>query len=588
MNISAIYHISSDNFCYPLDENRLLIKLQTGNDAVSAELVWGDPFEAGLFVSDAGWEGEHLMMENTARLKNHKLWQAVVVPKFKRCRYYFIIHTCGETVYYIESGFQTKEQFSSYRGRRQDFFFPWMNSSDIIRPAQWVNDAVWYQIFPDRFCSSGKNSGAKFRKWAGPDHKVSNANLYGGDLPGVTSRLDYLHDLGVTGIYFTPINKSPSNHKYNTADYEKIDEDFGTEEDIKTLVREAHKRGIRVMLDGVFNHSGTDFAPWQDVLKNGRESKYFDWFMINKYPFSKIGGKAHRGEYYSFAFVDGMPKLDTNNKETADYIISVCRRWVEEYDIDALRLDVADELSHEFNKRLRRELFAIKPDFYICGEVWHNALAWLRGDEYDSVMNYSLQENIESFWRNPEMTADDFAYGVSECFNRYSDQTCSVMFNLLDSHDTMRLITRCEGDENAFYQELCAMFTLNGSVCFYYGTEVRLEGGHDPDCRRCMPWKEIDRGDYDDRIAEMKKLITMRRSIPELRRGRLRFVDSGRSRVIIYEKYGCDSENVYRVVLNCSSAPYELEDVGEVIYSRGLSGKILSAGGLIVFKKEES
>ncbi len=582
MNLSAVYHISTDNYCYPLDDNRLRIKLHTGNDVDSVTLVWGDPFDAGLFGSDMGWNGTHTEMEHSSRLLRHKVWEATVEPKFKRCRYFFILKSGKEEFYYIESGFETPGQFASYKGRRQDFYFPWMNSADIIKPASWINETIWYQIFPDRFCSSGKNTGLKYRKWASPKQTVTNMQLYGGDLKGVESKLDYLKDLGVSGIYFTPLNESTSNHKYNTTDYLKIDEQFGTRDDMISLVKEAHKRGIRVMLDGVFNHSGTDFFAWQDVLKNGHDSKYFDWFMIHKYPFSKLGGKARRNEYYSFAFVDGMPKLNTNNDEVIDYFVDVCRRWVKEYDIDALRLDVANEVSHKFNKKLREALFAIKPDFYIVGEIWHNSLPWLRGDEYDAVMNYSLQETIESFWRNESMTALEFMYGVNECFDRYCEQTGNVMFNLLDSHDTMRLITKCEGDEDAFYQELLTMFTLNGSVCFYYGTEVRLEGGHDPDCRRCMPWKQIEKGDCDDRIAEMKKLISIRRDIPELRCGKLDFVKSGSDRVIVYEK---SSDNkTYRVILNQSGIEYDTGEYKNVVYSRSLDGTALAHGGAAVLE----
>ena len=580
MNLPAIYHTSGGSYCYPMDENRLFIKVKTGKEVTDVILTWGDPFEAGLFGRDVEWKGADVSMCNTARLRDHKIWTAVVEPRYKRCRYYFIVKTLNEKYYYTENGFLTPDQFDNYKGRRQDFFFPWMNSSDIIKPAPWVNDTVWYQIFPERFCSSGRNTGMKFHKWAGPDKKVAYNHFYGGDLKGVESRLDYLKELGVTGIYFTPVNQSVSNHKYDTTDYTKIDEDFGTNEDMKALVKAAHERGIRVMLDGVFNHCGYEFAPWQDVLKNGADSEYADWFMVNTFPLSKKRGMAHRGEYYSFAFADRMPKLNMNNDKVIDHFIDICRDWVKEYDIDAIRLDVADELSHRFNKRLRGAMLELKEDFYICGEMWHDASAWLQGDEYDAVMNYTLQENIESFWRNESFTANDFMYGVYDCMNRYASQTTDVMFNLLDSHDTPRLITRCDGDADAFYQELCALFTLNGTVCFYYGTEVRLEGSYDPDCRRCMPWSNIDSGMYDDRIAEMKKLIDMRKDNPQLRRGGLRFVSSGSDRVIVYDKY--DDERTLRVILNCSGRDYDIGEYTSAVYARGLEGARLAHGGSAV------
>ena len=578
MNLSAIYHISTDNFCYPLNENKLVIKLQTAYDIDRAVLVWGDPFNCGLFGGDVSWDGTHIDMTNIFTLQNHKIWQSIVEPKYKRCRYYFIIHSGEETFYMFEDGFKTFEEFSDYKGRRQDYFFPWMNSTDIIKPAEWVNSTIWYQIFPDRFCNSCTDRGRKYHNWSSPDKKASNAYAYGGDLKGVTSKLDYLKELGINGLYFTPINESTSNHKYNTKDYTKIDSSFGNDSDIKKLVKEAHSRGIRVMLDGVFNHSGEEFAPWQDVLKNGRDSRYFNWFMINKYPFSKIGSRSKKGEYYSFAFVDGMPKLNTNNPEVAEYFINVCTRWVKDYDIDAIRLDVSDELSHNFNKQLRKALFSVKPDFFICGETWHNSIAWLRGDEFDSIMNYSLQETIDGFWHN-NITAKDFAYRVNYCYNQYPIQTNNVMFNLLDSHDTMRLMTRCGNDEDIFYQELTALFTLSGSVCIYYGTEICLEGGYDPDCRRPMPWKEIESGRYGSRISVMKQLIAMRKNNEVLRCGDVRFIDSGNDKILMFEKYN-DTKTV-RVILNCSDSEIAVSN-DNVIFSRKMGDGLLAAKGILV------
>ncbi len=581
MNLAAVYHISADNYCYPLNENELVIKLRTDFDVEKIELVWGDPFEWGLFGSGGSWNGEHVEMTNTLDLQCHKIWQSVVSPKYKRCRYYFILHSKNETFYMFEDGFKNPEEFESYKGRRQDFFFPWINGSDIVNPADWVNETVWYQVFPDRFCNSGKNRGIKYHNWSAPDKKASNAYLCGGDLKGVESKLDYLKELGITGIYFTPINKSPSNHKYNTSDYMKIDPSFGEEEDLKNLVNEAHKRGIRVMLDGVFNHCGSDFAPWQDVVKKGKESRFFDWFMVNKYPFSKIAGKSRRGEYYSFAFVDDMPKLNTNNPEVVNYFKKVCTHWVKNYDIDAIRLDVSDEVSHSFNKQLRKTLFDLKPDFFICGETWHNSIAWLRGDEFDSIMNYSLQEIIDSFWHNENMTAKDFEHQIGFCCDQYMIQTNNVMFNLLDSHDTMRLMTRSGNNEDIFYQELCTLFTLNGTVCIYYGTEVGLEGGYDPDCRRCMPWRQIEKGQYDRRLETMKNIIAMRKNNRELRCGEIRFVDSGDDKVLIYEKYS--EKKTFRIILNNSSKDFKIgSQMKKTVFQRKFENGYLGVHGCLV------
>lgn len=585
MNLSAIYHTATDNFCYPLNEDELVIKIQTGYDVDRVELVYGDPFSCGLFGGGDGWKGDLLEITDVMNLQYHKIWQVVVKPAFKRCRYFFVLHSGSEVYYMLEDSFKTADEFKNYKGRRQDFFFPWMNKVDIIKPSKWVNDTVWYQIFPDRFCNSGRNCGDKYKPWASANKKVSNADSYGGDLQGVISKLDYLKDLGVSGIYFTPINESSSVHKYNTSDYKKIDSSFGTDDDIKQLVKEAHSRGIRIMLDGVFNHSGVDFMPWQDVLKNGENSRYFNWFMVNKLPIkkSRMDANARNGVYYTFGFYDYMPKLNTNNQEVVDYLIEACVKWVKEYDIDAIRLDVADEISHDFNKQLRKAMFSLKPDFYICGETWHNSMAWLRGDEFDSVMNYSLQESIDSFWNNTDTTAKDFENRICGCLNMYPKQVNEVMFNLLDSHDTMRLINRSDNDEDVFYQKLCALFTMNGTTCIYYGTEIALKGGYDPDCRRCMPWNDIESGVYTEKIATMKQIIQMRKDNNELKNGDIRFINSGNDRVVVYDKYSEDS--IVRVILNCSNKDFVVDEkYSDVIFGRKFEGNVVKPKGFLVVR----
>ena len=582
MNFSSIYHISTDNYCFALNDDELVIRIQTGYDIEKVELMYGDPFMSGIFGGNDSWSGEVTELTDKKNLQNHIMWQTVVKPKFKRCRYYFILHSKNEIYYFTEDGFRTEVEFKAYKGRRQDFFFPWMNPTDIIKPAKWVNNTIWYQIFPDRFCNSGTKRYRTYDKWADPDKKMGHLDRYGGDLKGVISKLDYLKSLGINGIYFTPLNKSNSNHKYNTADYTQIDPDFGTEEDLIILVEEAHKRGIKVMLDGVFNHCGEAFGPWLDVLENGSNSEYLNWFMINQIPekVNRFTHNAKSGKYYTFGFFDNMPKLNTNNQEVIDYFINVCLVWVKKYNIDAIRLDVASEVSHNFNKQLRQAMFKLKPDFYICGEIWHNSLPWLRGDEYDAVMNYTLQESIDNYWTNKNATAIDFEHQINRCLTLYPEQVNNVMFNLLDSHDTMRLITRSNENLDIFYQKLAVLFTLNGTTCIYYGTEIALSGGFDPDCRRCMPWDKIEAGEYNDRIEIIKQLISLRKEHSELRNGKIRFIHNN-NRVLAYEKYSSDT--TIRIVANCSENDFEIECKHKrILFQRGLQNNTLHSNGVAV------
>ena len=525
MNLSAIYHRCQDNYCYCLDEDTIVISIRTGYEIEQVTLLHTDPFKTGIMGGGHRLTGTPLKMTEKKRLENHIYWTARIKPKFKRLAYYFLIETENEQIYLYEDRFYTPDEVKSYTGRQQLFMFPWMNPSDIIRTPDWVNQTIWYQIFIDRFCNGNKEIDPKnVKPWRAPDKSVHPFDYYGGDLVGITSKLDYLSKLGITGIYLTPICKGKSNHKYDTVSYTQIDPHFGSDEDMALMVKNAHKRGIRVMMDGVFNHSGAFFKPWRDVLKNGPESKYYDWFMINKWPLSKTGRNAVNGYYYAFAFVDGMPKLNTNNPKVIRYILKVISSWIKKYDIDAIRLDVAGEISHTLCKAMHKTLKSLKPDFYILGETWHDSIPWLRGDEFDSVMNYPFTDSVNDFWLDQTKTSTDFEYAINRCFTLYPEQINQVLFNLLDSHDTIRLVTKLKSIPK-FYQQLSVLFTMPGTVCIYYGTEIAMEGNHDPDCRRCMPWAQIMKGEYYDKISIIKKLIHLRKTIPALRSNDYEFVD---------------------------------------------------------------
>ena len=585
MNLSAIRHRSTDNDCYCLNDDTIVISLNTGYDVKRVSLFHTDPFKTGIMGGSHKLRGTKVVMEDVKELTNHLRWTATVRPPFKRLSYYFLLETDSDQYYLYEDNFYAVEEADNYKGRQQLFSYPWMNPSDIIRTPEWVNSTVWYQIFVDRFCNGNPDINPhKVKPWQAPDKPVYSNDYYGGDLPGITSKLPYLRDLGITGLYLTPVCKAVSNHKYDTASYTRLDPHFGTDEDMIQLVNTAHKNGIRIMMDGVFNHSGFFFRPWQDVLKKGPESKYFDWFMINHWPFFPPGMNARKGNYYTFAFVDMMPKLNTNNPKVIRYILKVLTSWVKKYDIDGIRLDVANELSHTLCKEIHKTLKAIKPDFYILGEIWHDAMPWLRGDELDSVMNYVFTDSINDFWLYEEKTAKSFEYAINRCFSMYPLQINRVLFNLLDSHDTMRLITKLK-DPNRFYQQLCVLFTMPGSVCIYYGTEIALEGGHDPDCRRCMPWDRIAKGEYYDRINKIKALISLRKQFPALRSNRYHFTHiSDNPRIISYLRTD-DEDREIMVVLNCSSEPLSLNiQKKKILFSLGFDSNELSVNGSIIYQ----
>lgn len=585
MNLSAIYHRSTDNYCYCLDDDRLVISVRTGYDVSKVTLIHADPFEAGIMGGKHSMAGKRLAMTDVKRLENHLLWTVIVKPEYKRLSYYFLIENDMEQYYMYEDRFFTPDEHERFEGREQVFMFPWMNPADIMRTPKWVNDTIWYQIFIDRFCNGNPELNPEnVKSWRAPDKPVKYMDYYGGDLPGITSRMDYLSELGITGLYLTPICKGKSNHKYDTASYTRIDPHFGTDEDMIALVQTAHAKGIRVMMDGVFNHTGVFFKPWKDVVKNGPDSKYFDWFMINKWPFTTFGNNAKNGNYYTFGFFDMMPKLNTNNPKVRKYIIKVLTSWVNKYDIDGIRLDVANEISHALCKEIHTALKAIKPDFYILGELWHDAAPWLRGDEYDSVMNYPYTDSVHEFWADITRTSEDFEHAVNRCFTLYPLQVNRVLFNLLDSHDTIRLITKLKS-LSKFYQQLTVLFTMPGTVCIYYGTEIALEGGYDPDCRRCMPWDRIMKGEYYDRITIIKELIRLRKTYPALRSNDYKFIRlCDNARVLSYVRSDDDGNEIV-VVLNCSDENITLDVPKQnSLFSLEYKSGELKPEGVLVYK----
>lgn len=585
MKFDAVYHRTSDNYSYPLNTEELIINLKTGRDVERVILCYGDPFENGILGGNWKWTGTEEEMIYKKNLSHHIWWTTTVKPKYKRCKYYFKLFANNKWFGLFEDGFYKSEEIDRGGGMVY-FIFPWMNEADINVAPTWVNDTVWYQIFVERFSNGDSfNDPVGTKPWG--YHEVKNEERYGGDLKGIINRLDYIEDLGVNGIYLTPIFESGSAHKYDTTNYEKIDSHFGDEAVLKELVTKAHSKNIKIMLDGVFNHCGKYFMPWQDVLEKGPASIYYDWFMIKEWPINKEDHNTKDGSFYTFAFTSRMPKLNTNHPQVIEYFISLVKKWIETYDIDGLRLDVANEVSHLFLKELRKAVKALKPDFYLLGEIWHDAMNWLRGDEFDSVMNYPLASAITDFWASEERSNFDFECMINRNFTMYMQQTNDCLFNLLDSHDTNRLIDKVK-DIRVFYQQLAVLFTMPGSPCIYYGTEIAMEGSFDPDCRRCMPWDQIDANVFKNRIEIVKTLIYLRKNNQAFRSKHFHFLsDNQKKRVIRYIKID-DNHQKIEVLLNCSEEAISIEQEGKKLFSFLEEEFILQPKGIYIRQISES
>ena len=575
MNLAAIRHRSTGSDCYALDSDTVVLNLWTDYSVKAVSVVSEDPFIHELHRRRV-WEGTPAPMRRLYELAHQVVWTAELKPAYKRLQYYFVVEGEDERLGVFENKICPMEERD--RISTEYFKFPWINPSDVIAPPEWVRDTVWYQIMPDRFArSSDAPSDPKFRKW-GDFSSPRFHDLYGGDLRGICERLPYLRQLGVSGIYLTPIFLSNSNHKYNTFDYYKVDPDFGSEQDLRALVQNAHALGMRIMLDAVFNHCGTEFFAWKDVCEKGRASRYFDWFFINRDDFVKDDFSVADGRFYTFSFWAGMPKLNTNNPEVQRYFADLCVHWVGDLGIDGIRFDVGDEISHSFLRRVNAAVKAAKPETFLLGEIWFDAIGWLGGCEYDSVMNYPFTGAVGDFWRDREMTARDFMHRLNFCRSLYPRQINEALFSFLDTHDTARVRESCR-NQNEMLQKLAILLTMAGTPCLYYGTEIAMKGAHTPYNRSTMPWDEIDAGKFDRFKSKVSALVRVRSEQPDLRRDEMDFFfDESLPRLVGYRK------GAVTVLLNAGDTPAPVAAAQEILFSNGYKNGTLLPDGVLLCK----
>ncbi len=340
-----------------------------------------------------------------------------------------------------------------------------------------LSPSIIYHTFPDRFYNLN-NKNKKFSKWNECPYYDS---YFGGNLKGIVSKVDYLKNLGIQTLYLNPIFKANSNHRYNTCNYYKIDPILGNMDNFKTLVEFLHSKNIKLVLDGVFNHCGTDFFAFKDVLTNNEKSKFKDWFIIKKFPV-----KIDKNHYQSWKNHPQLVEFNFKNPKLRNYLLNVTKFWTLK-GIDGWRLDAPERIPFDFWKAFYNVVKLINKNSTVIGEIWTKADKYLK--VFDGVTNYLFRDNVINFILNKK-SGKDFLDYFEKYYNSYPLKYTLLSWNVLGSHDTKRIFTVLKGNIKKLKLAISLQFLLPGSPIIYYGDEIGIEGGNDPDCRRTFDWNE--------------------------------------------------------------------------------------------------
>ena len=432
----------------------------------------------------------------------------------------------------------------------------------------WVGDAVVYQIFPDRFRRSGRvaaQEGLELMPW-GSDPALQG--FQGGDLHGVIEALGQLQDLGITCLSLNPVFASAANHRYHAYDYLQVDPLLGGNAALEALIQAVHQRGMRLILDGVFNHCGRGFWAFHHLLENGPASPYRHWFHIEQWPLHPYPTPGQSCGYHCWWNDPALPKFRHDHPPVRRYLLEVARTWIAA-GADGWRLDVPDEVPDDFWDAFRRTVRAENPEAWIVGEIWGDARPWLESGRFDGVMNYPLAWSVLGYFGAASVPAQlklpalqeppyqpldrgGFEQRIAAGLARHSPAVNRSMLNLLDGHDTPRALHVLGGDGAALRLCQLFLFLLPGAPCVYYGTEMGLAGGPEPGCREAYPW-HLPGGEL---AGWLRELAALRRRLPALRSDALSFALSPHDDLVLLHR-GEGDERVW-VAINRGDAPLPL------------------------------
>ena len=520
MNYAAIFHRPSSEYAFALDDTHYVFRLRAqAGDLTACALWYADRAAMGpLCYRRAPMEKRYAdVLADWFELR--------LTTQLNRIAYYFELCDGARTAYYIGGLFQPTPQAD----RSDGFQFAYNHRADRLTVPEWAADAVVYNIFPDSFASRAGYL-ARQPQSASLGGETCRS-LLGGTLRGIRENLDAIERLGCNCLYLNPIFAAGCYHKYDTLDYFRVDPCFGTGEDLRRLVHAAHARGMRVILDGVFNHVSSRHPFFQDVLARGRQSRYYRWFYgLPEHP--RLPAEGELPEYACFSYVADMPKTDLSCPEACAYFCEVGRYWIETFDIDGWRLDVSPEVYPDFWRQFRRAVMAANPNAIMIAECWHDSREWCTvGDMFDGTMHYVLSEAIWKFFADRRWSLAQFDAGINRAMMLYPQEVQNSMWNFLSSHDTARMLTRCGGRVKSMRAAAFFQMTHPGVPVIYYGDELGMRGGPDPDCRRSMTWDKVN---GNAMLAYYKRLTHMRNASEVLREGTLKTWEVGEDGLYAY------------------------------------------------------
>ena len=563
MNLSAVFHRPLSEYAHAVDETTYVFRLRTARDDLKRVRF----FYADRADMSPKFTFQSLPMPKVRSDKLYDWYELTLHTPYLRVAYYFGLDDGAQVKYYIGDCFEDSDD-----QERSDYFqLPFNLHADRLEIPDWVNDAVVYNIFPDSFAVGKRHMSDQ----SGTADYLGNEcrSLHGGTVNGIRENLDYIRELGCNCIYLNPIFAASSYHKYDTLDYFHVDPTRGSDEDFRLLVQEAHALGMRVIIDGVFNHICWRHPFFQDVLEKGTASPHYDWFyeLPEQPTYPGLGGEA---DYLCFAYVPEMPKTNTANPAVRDYFCEVGAYWIREYDVDGWRLDVANEVDDAFLRAFRDTVKHEKPDALVIGEVWENAFHYFNGNMLDSAMNYDFRRFCRQFIARREIDAGEFDLRVSDLIMRCKKQALPAQLNLLDSHDVSRFLTVCDGDRDRM--ELAVVFQMSfmGMPSIFYGDEKGLMGLSEPEYRQAM-----DFGREDALEDVYRHLIRLRQEQPALRYGEFRTVKAEGS-LYCYERT-LDGQTV-QITMNAGAEAIPIKAERTLLLQKSYAHGLLGENGYLI------